>query len=105
MDKDSSESRDRGTLLHVIKRKPNAQVSSLKEFMEFDFRPSNHLIAIGPKLDGKTLHIKASSLEWTVILIKLAHVFYKVHSTIVNNERRSMESLRKFHPLYLMREM
>ena len=68
MDKDSSESRDRGTLLHVIKQKANAQVSSLKEFMEFDFRPSNHLIAIGSKLDGKTLHIKASSLEWTAIL-------------------------------------
>ena len=105
MGKNSSESGDRGTLLHMIKREPNVWVSSLKELMEFSFRPSNHLIATSPKLDRKTLHIKASSLEWTVILIKLAHVFYKVHSTIVNSERRSMESLRKFHPLYLMREM
>ena len=63
MDKDSSESRARGTLLHVIKREPNAWVSSLKELMEFAFRPSNHLIATSPKLDGKTLHIKTSSLE------------------------------------------
>ena len=36
--------------------------------MEFAFRPLNHLIAIGPKLDAKTLHIKASYLEWTAIL-------------------------------------
>ena len=68
MDKDSRESKDRGTLLHVMKREPKAWVSCLKEPMEFGFRPSNHLITIGPKLDGNTLHIKASSLEWTAIL-------------------------------------
>jgi len=43
-------------------------VSSLKEFMELAPRPSNHLIAIGPKLDVNTLHIKTSFLEWTTIL-------------------------------------
>ena len=37
-------------------------------------------------------------------LIELAHVFYKARSTIVNGERRLMESLRKFRPLYLARE-
>ena len=63
MDKDSSESRGQGTLLHVIKWEPNAWVSSLKELMEFAFRSSNHLIATGPKLDEKTLHIKALFLE------------------------------------------
>ena len=68
MDKDSSEFRGRGTLLHMIKWEPNAWVSSLKELMEFAFRPSNHRIATGPKLDGKILHIKVSSLEWTAIL-------------------------------------
>ena len=51
------------TLLHVIKRAPKDWVSFLKESMEFAFKPLNHLIAIGPKLDGKILHIKASSLE------------------------------------------
>ena len=63
MDKDSKESKGRGTLVHVIKREPNAQVSSLKEFIEPVFKPLNHLIAMGPKLDGKTLHAKASSLD------------------------------------------
>ena len=42
-------------------------MSYLKEVIEFGLRPSNHLIAIGPKLDGKTLHIKALFLEWTAI--------------------------------------
>ena len=31
-------------------------------------KPSNHLIAIGPKLEGNTLHIKALSFKWTAIL-------------------------------------
>ena len=68
MDKDSKESKDRETLLQIIKQEPNARVSSLKEFMEPASKPLNHLIAMGPKLDGNTLHIKASFLEWTVIL-------------------------------------
>ena len=68
MDKDSRESRGQGILLQVIKWEPNARVSFLKESMEFALRPLNHLIALGPKLDGKTLHMKALSLEWTVIL-------------------------------------
>ena len=66
--KDSREDRGRGTLLLVMKREPNAWVSSLKEFMESAFKLSNHLIATGPRLDGKTLYIRVSSLEWTVIL-------------------------------------
>ena len=37
-------------------------------------------------------------------LVKLAHMFHKIHSTIVNGERGLMESLRKFRPLYLMLE-
>ena len=35
------------------------------------------------------------------LLIELAHMFYRVRSTIVNGERALMESLRKFCPLYL----
>ena len=37
-------------------------------------------------------------------LIELAHMFYMVRSTIVNGERRLMESLMKFRPLYLAHE-
>ena len=65
---DNRESKGKGTLLHVIKRDPKARVSSLKELMEPAARPSNHLIATGPKLKGKTLHIRASFLEYTAIL-------------------------------------
>ena len=36
-------------------------VCFLKELIEFVLSPSNHLIDIDPKLDGNTLHIKASS--------------------------------------------
>ena len=67
-DRDRRESRGRGTLLLVMKWDPKAYVSCLKESMEFGGRASNHLIAIGPKLDGNTLHISALSLEWTAIL-------------------------------------
>ena len=38
------------------------------------------------------------------LLIELTHMFYRVHSTIVNGERRLMKSPRKFCPLYLVRE-
>ena len=68
MDKDSSESKGRGTLLHVIKREPKAWVSSLKEFMELALKLSNHLITTGPKLKGNTLHIRVLSLEWIAIV-------------------------------------
>ena len=65
---DSKESKGRGTLLHVIKQDPNTRVSSLKELIKPAPRPSNHLIATCPRLDGNTLHIKASFLEWIAIL-------------------------------------
>ena len=57
-----------GALLFVTKRESKAWVSYLYESKEFIFKPLNHLIATGPKLDGKTLHISASFLEWTAIL-------------------------------------
>ena len=63
MDIDSKDPKGRGTLLHVIKRALKDWISFLKESIEFSFNPLNHLIANGPKLDGKILHIKASSLE------------------------------------------
>ena len=54
--------------------------------MEFAFKLLNHFITTGLRLDGKTLHIRASFLEWTAILIKLAHMLYEVHSTIIKSE-------------------
>ena len=63
MDIDSKDPKGNVTLLHVIKRAPKNWVSFLKESIEFAFKPLNHLIAIGLRLDGKILHIKASSLE------------------------------------------
>ena len=63
MDIESKDPRGNGTLLHVIKRASKDWVSFLKESIELIFKPLNHLIAIGPRLDGKILHIKASSLE------------------------------------------
>ena len=68
MDRYNKESKGWGTLLYVIKRDPNAWVSSLKESMEPAPKPSNHLIAMRPKLEGNTLHVKASFLECTTIL-------------------------------------
>ena len=55
------------TLLHVMNREQNDWVNFLKELMEFVLSPSNHLIGIGLKLEGNTLHNKASSWEWTAI--------------------------------------
>ena len=65
---DSKESRWRVTLLQVTNWAPKTLVSSWKELIDHSSNPSNHLIAIGPKLDGNTLHINASFFEWTTIL-------------------------------------
>ena len=100
MDKDNRESKGQGTLLHVMKRDPNARVSSLKELIEPAPRPSNHLIAISPKLDGNTLHIKVPFLECTTIsLVEVTYVLHKVCATVVHGERRLSESLKK-SPLF-----
>ena len=52
----------------VTKREPKAWVSCLYKSTESAFRLLNHLIAADPKLDGKTLHISASFLEWIAII-------------------------------------
>ena len=64
---DNKESRGWETLLHMINREQNDWVSFLKKLIELVFSSLNHLIGIGSKLDGNTLHIKASSWEWTAI--------------------------------------
>ena len=61
IDMDNKESKGWGTLLHVMNWEQNDWVSFLRELIELDLSPSNHLIGIGPKLDGNTLHIKVSS--------------------------------------------
>ena len=68
MDNDSNALKGLGALLFVTKREPKAWVSYLYESTKFAFKPLNHLIATVPKLDGKTLHISTSFLEWTTIL-------------------------------------
>ena len=92
-----------------MKREPKAWVKCLKELTEFGLRPSNHLIATGPKLDTNTLHIKAKYFAHQSLvfgmdghpLVKLAYVLYGISSTIVHSESKLMESLRKLSPFYL----
>ena len=67
MDNDSNALKGRGALLFVTKQEPKASVSYLYKSTEFFLKPLNHLIATGPKLDRKTLHISAFFLEWTAI--------------------------------------
>ena len=50
------------------KMSPKCPSKLFKGVDEPSFRLSNHLIAIGPKLDGNNLHIRASLLECTAIL-------------------------------------
>jgi len=95
MDIDKRESKGRGTLLHVIKRDSNAQVSSLNESIEPAPRPSNHLITTGPKLDGNTLHIKVSFLECSHSLVEVTYVLHKICMTVVHGECGLSEPLRK----------
>ena len=52
-----------GTLLQVTNLVPNALVNSSYNLMDPPFNPSNHLIAVGSRLDGKTLHMRVSVLE------------------------------------------
>ena len=80
MDKDSRESKGRGTLLHVIKQEPNAWVSSLKESTKPALKPSNRLIATSPRLEGST---------WmdSHPLVEVAHMLHQICSTIVDGER------------------
>ena len=68
MVKDSNALKGQGSMLFVTKREPKAWVSYLYEFMESVLKPLNHLITTGPKLEGKTLHINASFLEWIAII-------------------------------------
>ena len=85
-----------GTLLQVTKRDPNSRVLSLRELIEPVRRPSNHLIAIGPKLEGNTLHIKAPFLEWTTILWLKWHTCSTGSVRLLYGECWLSKLLRKF---------
>ena len=93
---DNKESKGQGTLLQVTKRDSNARISSLKELIEVSPRPSNHLIATGPKLDGNTLHIRVVLRVNSHSLVKVAYMLYRVHSTIAHCECWLSKSSRKF---------
>jgi len=103
MNIDNKDAKGRRTLLQVIKRALKARVSFLKESIEFAFKLLNHLITTGPKLDGKTLHIKASKIFGVSghPLTKMTDMFYRVCSTIINGERALMKSLRKTRIFYV----
>ena len=93
---DNKESKGQGTLLQVTKRDSNARISSLKELIEVSPRPSNHLIATGPKLDGNTLHIRVVLRVNSHSLVKVAYMLYRVHSNIAHGECWLSKSSRNF---------
>lgn len=62
------ESRGLGTLLHATNLALNAFVSLLYDLMDPSLSPLNHLMAVGPSFEGKTLHVMALFLEWMAIL-------------------------------------
>ena len=66
---------------------------------------SNHLIVMGLRLDGNTLHIKGLVLGMDGhSLVEVAYMLHRIRSTIVDGERWLIESSRKFCLFNLMRE-
>ena len=73
--------------------------------MEFVLSPSNHLIGIGPKLDGKYSTHQSLILRMdSHLLFELAYVLYWIRSTIVHGKFWLMETLGKFCLLYSLGE-
>ena len=48
---------------------PNALVKYSEDPIDPSSKASNQHIATGSRLEGKTLHIRASLLEWTAIFL------------------------------------
>ena len=65
---ESRQSKGLGTLLHVTSQALKALVNSSYDLMDPSFNLSNHLMAMGSRLERKTLHMKASFLERMAIL-------------------------------------
>ena len=95
MDRDSKEAKGQGALLHVIKWDPNVWVSSFKELIDLTLRPSNHLIATSPKLDENLAHQGFVLRMYIHLLIKVANMFNRVYSAIIQGESKLSESPRK----------
>ena len=72
--------------------------------MESALRPSNHLIAIGPRLDRNTLYIGFVLRMDNHFMTEMAHMLYWVRSPIVDGECWLMEMPRKSCPFNPMRE-
>ena len=76
-----------------MNREQNDWVSFLKELMEFILSPSNHLIGIGPKLEGNTLHNKVFVLRMdSHLLFELAHILHRIRASVIHGERELMET-------------
>ena len=75
-----------------MNREQSDWVSFLKELMEFVLSPSNHLIDIGPKLEGNTLHNKDFVLRMdNHLLFELTHMLHRIHASVIHGERGLME--------------
>ena len=95
MDIESKDPRGNGTLLHVIKRALKDWVSFLKESIEFAFKPLNHLIAIGPKLEKDLTHQGFVLRMNGHLLIKMTDVLYWIRPTIIKGEGQLMKLPRE----------
>ena len=62
---DSKEFTGLGTLLQVMNLAPKAFVNSSKDPIDLSSKASNQRMAMGPKLEGNTLHIRDLLLAWT----------------------------------------
>ena len=69
MDNNSNKLRGRGTLLFIMKRElAKSSGELLIGIYGVRLQAVEPPHCYGPRLDGKTLHIRSSFLEWTAIL-------------------------------------
>ena len=93
---DGKESTDLGTLLQVMNLVPNALVSTSKDPIDPSFNASNLRMATGSKLEGNTLHIRASQLAWTThLLTKVADMLHGISPSIIYGERWLRKPVRE----------
>ena len=86
----------RNTYVLTMNLASNAPVSSSIECIDPSSRLSNHLMATEPRLEGKTLHIRALFLEWMVFfffLIKMDYMFDMIGLTIINGKSGLIEMI------------
>lgn len=85
--------------LQVTKLAPKAWISSAKLWMDPFFRMFNHLIVVGPKLEGNTLRIilRISSHKG-----EMTYAPYQVHLAIVRGEQQASEVSQHLDALYFL---